>query len=69
MSPRGAQEVTFTGHSGNVTAVEFSDSYSWMYSASEDGTIKIWDVRYDFSALGSQESEEGRIHDCIVGEG
>jgi G protein beta subunit-like protein len=32
-------------HGGNVTSVGFQHDRSWLYSASEDGTIKIWDLR------------------------
>lgn len=32
-------------HGGNVTSVGFQQDRSWLYSASEDGTIKIWDLR------------------------
>ena len=34
------------GHSGNVTAVGFQKDSRWLYSGSEDGTVKIWDLRY-----------------------
>lgn len=38
--------TSYDGHSGNVTAVGFEEvKGNWMYSASEDGTIKIWDFR------------------------
>jgi len=37
--------TSFEGHSSNVTAVGFQAEGQWMYSGSEDGTIKIWDLR------------------------
>lgn len=37
--------TSFDGHTGNVTAVGFQKDGRWMYSASEDSTIKIWDLR------------------------
>ena len=36
---------SFDGHSNNVTAVGFQRDRKWIYSGSEDGTIKIWDIR------------------------
>ena len=40
------QPVTsYDGHSGNVTAVGFEREGRWMYSGSDDGTLKIWDLR------------------------
>jgi len=40
------QPVTsYDGHTGNVTAVGFERDGRWMYSGSEDGTVKIWDLR------------------------
>jgi G protein beta subunit-like protein len=37
--------TTYDGHTNNVTAVGFQKEGKWMYSGSEDGTIKIWDLR------------------------
>lgn len=39
--------ITYESHSSNVMAVGFQCDGNWMYSGSEDGTIKIWDLRYD----------------------
>jgi WD40 repeat protein len=36
---------TFQGHKGNITAVGFEHEGSWFWSASEDGSVKIWDIR------------------------
>lgn len=40
-----AQVVSFEGHTGNVVAIGFQKEGRWMYTGSEDGTIKIWDMR------------------------
>mmetsp|Transcript_13753 Transcript_13753/g.40690 ORF Transcript_13753/g.40690 Transcript_13753/m.40690 type:complete len:303 (-) Transcript_13753:106-1014(-) len=37
--------VNFEGHTGNVTAAGFNKEVTWLYTGSEDGTIKIWDLR------------------------
>ena len=31
------------GHTGNVTSAAFQSSMQWLFTASTDGTIKIWD--------------------------
>lgn len=37
--------TTYDGHSSNVTSVGFEADGRWMYTASEDGTLKLWDLR------------------------
>jgi len=40
------QIATLENHTGNVTAVAFHCEGKWLATGSEDGTIKIWDMRY-----------------------
>jgi len=44
-SSAGTPVTSFDGHTGNVTAVGFQKDRKWMYTGSEDGTVKIWDFR------------------------
>lgn len=37
--------ASYNGHTGNVTAVGFQKDSKWMFSGSEDGTVRIWDLR------------------------
>lgn len=37
--------VTYDGHAGNVTCIGFQRDGRWMWSGSDDGSIKIWDLR------------------------
>ncbi len=37
--------ASFDGHTGNVTAIAYQSAGRWIVTGSEDGTIKIWDVR------------------------
>ncbi|PJF17352.1 hypothetical protein PSACC_02808 [Paramicrosporidium saccamoebae] len=34
----------FEGHIGNVVALGFHTDGDWLWSASEDGTVRIWDI-------------------------
>lgn len=36
---------SFERHTNNVTAIGFQKDGKWMYSGSEDGTVRIWDLR------------------------
>ena len=37
--------LSYDGHAGNVTAVGFQKDATWMFSGSEDGTVRLWDLR------------------------
>lgn len=37
--------MTFEGHKGNITALEIQAEGKWMATSSEDGTVKVWDMR------------------------
>eukprot|EP01120_Amphizonella_sp_Union-15-10_P003898 TRINITY_DN14349_c0_g1_i1.p1 TRINITY_DN14349_c0_g1~~TRINITY_DN14349_c0_g1_i1.p1 ORF type:complete len:316 (+),score=31.73 TRINITY_DN14349_c0_g1_i1:41-988(+) len=36
--------TTYVGHTNNVTSVGFQKDCSWIYTGSEDTTVKIWDL-------------------------
>jgi len=37
--------LSYDGHGGNVTALGFQRDGKWMFSGSEDGTLRLWDLR------------------------
>ena len=43
--PQQAAVLTLEGHAGNVTCIGFQKEGRYLYSSSEDGTIKVWDLR------------------------
>jgi G protein beta subunit-like protein len=45
----------YEGHTNNVTTVGFQKDLKWLYSCSEDGTVRIWDTRSNTST---------RCYDC-----
>lgn len=49
--------MTYSGHTNNVTAVGFQKDQKWLFSSSEDGTIKVWDRRF-------QSSSASRTYEC-----
>lgn len=52
---------TFEGHTNNVTSIAFQIDNRWMCSSSEDGTIKVWDIR-------SPSIQRNYKHNCPVNE-
>eukprot|EP01083_Nonionella_stella_P152835 490338_1 len=55
---------SFESHTGNVTALGFHKENKWMFSSSEDRTVKIWDIR----AAGCQRDYESSaaINDAVL---
>lgn len=50
INSKGADPLyTFEGHTQNVTSIGFHRDGQWLYSASEDNSIKIWDLRTSIS--------------------
>lgn len=43
-SERQLPLFTFSGHASNVTSIGFQKDDKWMFSSSEDKTLKIWDM-------------------------
>ena len=48
--------VAYEGHTSNVTAVGWQRDGRWLFSGSEDGSVRIWDPR----ASGSQRDYDAR---------
>lgn len=54
--------VSFDGHTSNVTAVGFQRDGKWLYSGSEDGTVRIWDPRSSVSQRCFETSPLSPVH-------
>lgn len=53
--------TSFEGHTDNVTSIAFQSDNKWMVSSSEDGTVKVWDVR-------APSVQRNYKHNCPVNE-
>ncbi|KAJ3517139.1 hypothetical protein NMY22_g14026 [Coprinellus aureogranulatus] len=56
--------VTFESHTGNVSAVAFHSEGKWLVTGSEDGTIKVWDLRT--STLHRTYDNGAPVNDVII---
>ena len=57
-------EVSFEGHTGNITSLGFQRENKWFFTSSEDSTLKI----FDFRASGYMRnlSNNGIMVNCAV---
>lgn len=55
------QTRKFVGHTANVTGVGMDAENKWMYSSSEDKTVKVWDWRGCVQYLFSVKSQGHRL--------
>lgn len=56
--------LTFEGHTNNVTGVAFHCEGKWMVTSSEDGTVKIWDVRS--GSVQRNYSHGSPVNDVVI---
>lgn len=56
--------MTFDGHTNNVTGVAFHCEGKWMVTSSEDGTVKVWDIRS--GALQRDYSHKSPVNDVVI---
>ncbi|RPD80255.1 WD40 repeat-like protein [Lentinus tigrinus ALCF2SS1-7] len=64
-APSAGPVAIFEGHNGNITAVCFHSEGKWLVTGSEDGTIKIWDLRSS-SHLHRNYDNEAPVNDVVV---
>jgi target of rapamycin complex subunit LST8 len=57
-------EVSYEGHTGNITSLGFQKDNKWFFTSSEDGTLKI----FDFKATGYMRNfnNNGIMVNCAV---
>ncbi|KAI9168606.1 TOR complex subunit lst8 [Blastocladiella emersonii ATCC 22665] len=44
-SGNGSPVMSFEGHTGNVTGIQFAADGRWFVTSGEDRTVKVWDMR------------------------
>ncbi|MER7211924.1 hypothetical protein ABT340_33120, partial [Streptosporangium sp. NPDC000239] len=60
----GTPRATLTGHTGGVNAVAISPDGSWLASASDDGSVRIWAISDDPSCIAVVRGETAMFGLC-----
>jgi len=55
---------SFDGHSNNVTSIGFQRDRKWLFSGSEDGSVKIWDLRV--SSCQRDYQSKSSVNCCVL---
>ena len=64
-SNAGPQPISsFDGHTGNVTALAWHCDGRWIVTGSEDGTLKIWDIRS--ATVQRNFDHKSPVNDCVI---
>lgn len=59
--------IVFGEHTGNVIATGFHGEGRWMFTASEDGHLKIWDTRSGRNPVLTRNFDNGApITDAVM---
>ncbi|KAF8421960.1 WD40-repeat-containing domain protein [Tirmania nivea] len=56
--------LSFEGHTNNVTGVGFHCEGKWMVTSSEDGTVKIWDIRS--ASVQRNYNHHSPVNDVVI---
>merc|ERR1719210_3300654 len=57
-----ATVATLTGHEGEIQALSFSENGYYLATASQDGTVKLWDLRKPLNIQTLKVTEEGAVN-------
>jgi target of rapamycin complex subunit LST8 len=57
---------TFEGHDNNVTGIAFHAETKWLATSSEDGTVKIWDMRIPVNSQNPRDAQREFHHGSPV---
>ena len=62
----GGRVMKFNGFHKNIMALGFQEDGSWMFTAGEDGIVRVWEIRYYYTCTHADTPQHDTLYYITV---